>query len=152
MVRKNNTKAGETGTETLETAMKNGSEAFKAGFEQAVKGYDQFWDYGRETVEAYAKAANAAGKGVETIHNEVYAYSKQSVEDTISAAKALFGSRSVHEAFEVQTDFVKSAFESYVSEMTKLSEIMFATTKETLNPLQGRVQAWAEVVENARAA
>jgi hypothetical protein len=27
---------------------------------------------------------------------------------------------------------------------------MFATTKEAWNPLQGRVQAWAEVVENAR--
>jgi phasin family protein len=152
MVRKNSTKAGEGNAETLETAMKNGSEAFKAGFEKAVKGYDQFWGYGRDTAEAYVRAANAAGKGAETIQSEIYAYSKQSVEDSITAAKALFGSRSVHEAFEVQSDFVKSAFESYVSEMTKLSEIMFSTTKETLNPLQGRVQAWAEVVENARAA
>ena len=56
MVRKNSTKAGEKSTETLETAMTNGSEAFKMGFEKAVKGYDQFWDYGRETVEAYVKA------------------------------------------------------------------------------------------------
>src|SRR5438045_1374275 len=150
MVRKNTTKAGETSAEALDTAMKNGTEAFKAGFEKAVKGYDQFWDYGRDTVEAYAKAANVAGKGVETLHNEIYAYSKQSVEESISVAKAVFGSKSVHEAFEVQSDFVKSAFESYVSELTKLSEIMFATTKEALNPLQGRVQAWAEVVENTR--
>ena len=152
MVRKNSTKAGDTSTETLETAMRNGSEAFKAGFQKAVKGYDQFWDYGRDTIEAYVKAANAAGKGVETIQNEIYAYSRQSVEESISATKALFGSKSVHEAFEVQSDFVKSAFESYVSEMTKLHEIMFSTTKEALNPIQGRVQAWAEVVENSRAA
>jgi phasin family protein len=151
MVRKNSTKAGETGTESLDMAMRNGSEAFKSGFEKAVKGYDQFWDYGRDTVEAYVKAANVAGKGVETLHSEIYAYSKQSVEDSISAAKAIFGSKSVHEAFEVQTDFVKSAFESYVSEVTKLSEILFATTKEAWNPLQGRVQAWAEVVDNTRA-
>ena len=152
MVRKNSTKAGERSTETLDAAMKNGSEAFKANFEKAVKGYDQFWDYGRETVEAYVQAANAAGKGVETLHNEIYAYSKQSVEDSISAAKAIFGSKSVHEAFEMQSDFVKSALESYVSEFTKLSEIMFATTKEAWNPLQGRVQAWAEVVDTTRAA
>jgi phasin family protein len=151
MVRKNSTKAGETGAESLDMAMRNGSEAFKSGFEKAVKGYDQFWDYGRDTVEAYVKAANVAGKGVETLHNEIYAYSKQSVEDSISAAKAIFGSKSVHEAFEMQTDFVKSAFESYVSEVTKLSEILFATTKEAWNPLQGRVQAWAEVVDNTRA-
>ena len=152
MVNRNRAKAGERmeTTETLETAMKNGSEAFRTGFDKAVKGYDQFWDYGRDTVDAYVKAANAAGKGVETLQNEIYSYSKQSVEESISAAKALFGTKSAHQAFELQTVFVKSAFESYVGQMTKLSEIMFSTTKEALNPLQGRMQAWAEIVERAR--
>jgi hypothetical protein len=65
--------AGEkiNGTETIETAMKNGSEALKTGFEKAAKNYDHFLGYGRDTVEAYMKAANAAGKGAETLHNEV---------------------------------------------------------------------------------
>jgi phasin family protein len=103
-------------------------------------------------MEAYVKAANAAGKGVETIHGEIYAYSKQSLEDSVSAAKAVFGSKSVHEALELQTDFVKSAFEAYVSELTKISEIAFSTAKDAITPIQGRVQAWAEVVEDARAA
>src|ERR1700734_2953205 len=98
----NRTKAGDkiVGAEAIETAMKNGSEAFKTGFEKAVKGYDNFFGYSRETVEAYVKAANAAGKGVETLHNELYSYSKQSVEDSISATRALFASKSVHEALE----------------------------------------------------
>ncbi len=141
-----------TGSETIETAMKNGSEAFKTGFEKVVRSYDRFFGYGRETVEAYVKAANVAGKGVETLHNEIYTYSKQSVEDSISATKALLGSRSVHEALELQTDFVKSAFESYVGEVTKLSEIAFSTAKDAIGPIQGRVQAWVEVVESTRAA
>ena len=34
------------------------------------------------------KAANVAGKGAETLHNEIYAYSKQSIEDSIAATKA----------------------------------------------------------------
>lgn len=138
--------------ETVDAAMKNGSEAFKTGFDKMVKGYDRFFGYGRETVEAYVKAANAAGKGVETIHGEIYAYSKQSVEDSISAAKAVFGSKSIHEAFELQTDFVKSAFDAYVGEVTKLSEIAFSTAKDAMGPLQGRMQAWTETVESARAA
>jgi hypothetical protein len=32
--------------------MKNGAEAFKAGFEKAVKNYDQLAGYGKETAEA----------------------------------------------------------------------------------------------------
>jgi phasin family protein len=103
-------------------------------------------------MEAYVNAANVAGKGVETINGEIYAYSKQSFEDSVSAAKAMFGSKSVHEAFELQTDFVKSAFDAYVSEVTKLSEIALSTAKDAISPLQGRVQAWVDVVENTRAA
>jgi phasin family protein len=103
-------------------------------------------------MEAYVKAANAAGKGVETINSEIYAFSKQSFEESVSAAKALFGSKSAHEAFELQTDFVKSAFEAYVSEITKISEIAFSTAKDAISPIQGRVQAWAEIVEDVRAA
>lgn len=139
-------------TEGMEAAMKNGTEAIKAGFEKAVKNYDQFLGFGKDTVEAYMKAANAAGKGAETLHNEIYAFSKQSIEDSIAAGKALLGSKSAHEAFELQTDFAKTAFDAYVSELTKISELMVSTTKEAFEPLQGRVAAWVEVVQNSRAA
>jgi len=138
--------------ENIETAMKNGTEAFKTGFEKAVKNYDQLVGYGKETVEAYVKSANAAGKGAETLHNELYTYSKQSIEESIAATKALLGAKSVHEAFELQSDFAKTAFDAYVGQVTKLSEIFVATTKEALEPLQGRVQAWVEVVQDAGAA
>jgi phasin family protein len=140
------------GTETIEIAMKNGSEAFKNGFEKVAKNYDHFLSYGRDTVEAYMKAANAAGKGVETLQSEFYSFSKQHVEDTIAATKAVMGSKSIHEAFELQTDFAKSSFDAYVGQVTKLSEIMLSAAKETFEPLQGRVQAWVDVVESSRAA
>lgn len=139
-----------TAGDNFETAMKNGSQAFKSEFEKAVKGYDRVFDYGRDTLEAYVKAANAAGKGVETLNNEIYAYSRQSFADSVSAAKAVFGSKSVHEAFEHQSDFVKSSFESYVGEVTRLGEIAFAVAKEAFVPLQGRVQAWVDTMDSAR--
>ena len=138
--------------ENTVTAMKSGTEAFKAGFEKAVKNYDQIVGYGKETVGAYVKSANVAGKGAETLHNEFYSYSKQSIEDSIAAAKALLGTKSPNELFELQSDFAKTAFEAYVGEMTKLSEIFVSTAKEAFEPLQGRVQAWVDVVQSSRAA
>ena len=137
--------------EGIETVMKNGAEAVKNGFEKAVKNYDQFLGYGKETAEAVAKSATAAGKGAETLHGEIYAYSKQSIEDSIAAAKAVLSAKSVHEAFELQTDFAKTAFDTYVGQMTKIGEIMTAATKQTFEPFQGRVQAWVEAVQSARA-
>jgi phasin family protein len=129
-----------------------GTEAFKAGFEKAVAGYDSVVAFGKDTVEAYVKSATVAGKGAETINSEIASYTKGAIEDSIAASKAILGSKSVHEAFELQTGFAKSAFESYVSELTKFNDLFTATAKNSFAPLQGRVQAWVDVVQSARAA
>ena len=150
------TKTGEKITadaaQGIETAFATGTEALKAGFEKATKSYDQVLGYTKDTVDAYVQSATIAGKGVETFNNEVYAFSKQSIEDNVAAAKALFASKSVHEAFELQTSFAKTAFESYVGQITKLSEMFAATAKSSFEPLQGRVEALVDVVQSARAA
>jgi phasin family protein len=144
--------AAEKTTASAETAFLNGTEALKTGFEKAVKSYDTVLSYGKDTVEAYMKSATVAGKGFESINTELYAYSNDAIEESIAASKAILGSKSVHEAFELQTDYAKSAFESYVSELTKVSELVSNATKESFAPLQGRVQAWVEVVQASRAA
>ena len=144
--------AGERAANSAETALENGAAAMKSGLEKALKGYDAFLGYGKETAEAVMKSATVAGKGVESINNELYSFSKQSIEDSVAATKAVMGSKSVHEAFEFQTDFAKSAFEAYVAEMSKISELATTATKDTFAPFKGRVQAWLDVVQSTRAA
>ncbi len=143
--------SAEKATATAEMTFTKGAEAFKAGLEKAIAGYDSFVGYSKETAEAYAKSAAIAGKGIETINSELYSYSKGAVEDSIAAGKALLASKSVHEAIELQTGFAKTAFETYVEELTKFGELMTATAKNSLAPLQGRYQAWVELVQSARA-
>jgi phasin family protein len=143
--------AGEKATATAETALENGAAVLKTGLEKALKGYDAFVGYGKETADAVTKSATVAGKGAEAINSEIYSYSKQSVEDAVAATKAVMGSKSIHEAFEFQTDFAKSAFEAYVAEMSKLSELATATTKDIYAPFKGRVQAWLDTVQAVRA-
>ena len=140
------------GSDHIEAAVKNGAEAFKTNFDKAVKGYDKLLGLGKENLEAVVAAATVAGKGVETIHNETYAFSKQSIEDAVAATKAVLASKSAHEAFELQTDFAKSAFDQYVSQVTKMNEIFTATAKDAFSPLQTRYQAWVEAVQTGRAA
>jgi phasin family protein len=144
--------AGEKVSTAAESALENGAAALKTGLEKALKGYDAVVGYGKDTADAYTKSATVAGKGIESINSEIYSYSKQSIEEAVTATKAVLGSKSIHEAFEFQTDFAKSAFESYVSELTKISELATSATKETFAPFKGRVQAWLDVVQSARVA
>jgi phasin family protein len=144
--------AGDKATASAETALESGTIALKSGLEKAMKGYDAVLGYGKETAEAVMKSATVAGKGVETINGEIYSFSKSSIEDTVAATKAVLGSKSVHEAFEYQTDFAKSVFESYVAELSKISELATSATKDSFAPFKGRVQAWLDVVQTARVA
>ena len=144
--------AAEKTISAAETNFKVGAEALKTGFEKTVAAYDTVLSYGKDTAEAYLKSATIAGKGLETINTELYSYSKAAVEDGIAAGKAVLGSKSVHEAFELQSDYAKAAFESYVGELTKFGELFTATAKDAFAPLQNRYQAWVEIVQNARPA
>src|SRR5882757_5533227 len=76
------------GTEPIETALLTGAEAMKEGFEKAVKGYDQIVSFGKDNAEAVLKSANAAGKGIESINTEAFAYARKSAEESVAAAKA----------------------------------------------------------------
>lgn len=144
--------AGEKAATAAETALENGAAALKNGLDKALKGYDAILGYGKENAEALMKSATVAGKSIETINNEIYSFSKQSIEDSVAATKAVMGSKSMHEAFEFQTDFAKSAFESYVAELSKISELATNATKDTFAPFKGRMQAWLDVVQSTRAA
>jgi len=144
--------AGEKATASAESALESGTAALKTGLEKSLKSYDAILGYGKETAEAAMKSATVAGKGIETINSEIYSYSKQSIEDSVAATKAVMGSKSVHEAFEFQSDFAKSAFESYVAQLSKISELSTAVAKDSFAPFKGRVQAWLDVVQTTRAA
>ena len=143
--------AADKAAATAEATVAGGAEAIKAGFDKAIKNYDLVLGYGKDTAEAVMKSATVAGKGVETLTSEAYAYSRQSLADSITATKAVMSAKSLHEAFEYQSDYAKSAFESYVGELTRFGELFTATAKDSFAPLQGRAEAWLDIVQTARA-
>ena len=134
------------GAEPIETALHSGAEAMKNGFEKAAKGYEQLVTFGKDNAEAVLKSANAAGKGMETINSEVFAYARKSVEEGVAVTKAILASKSLDEAFLLQSEYSKTAFETYVDELAKFGDLTLALTRETAAPIQARMSAFAELV------
>jgi phasin family protein len=139
-------------SETLESMVSAGSDAMKQSFERAVQGYDQLAAFNKATVEALIQATNAATKGFETINSEALAFSRQTIEESVAVAKAAIGSKSIQELIELQSDFTKSTFDSYVGQMTKMGDMVASIAKEAAEPLNSRVAALVEMVQGARAA
>jgi phasin family protein len=137
-------------TEAVEQAMKNGNEAMKNGIETMTKAYERFTGFGKENVEAYMQSATAFAKAFERINGEVFAFSKQQVEDGVAAFKAVTGSKSLHEAWEVQSDFAKSALDAYVAHATKVNDLVMDAAKQASEPLNARFTAFAEAAKEVR--
>ena len=95
------------------------------------------------------KSANAAGKGVETINSEVFSYARKSIEESMAATKAIMAAKSVDEAIQLQSEFSKSAFETYVDELAKFGDMALAAAKGAAEPLQARVSAFVHLVKAA---
>jgi phasin family protein len=139
-------------SEALESMVSAGSDAVRQSFDRAVAGYDQLAAFNKATVEAIIQSANATAKGFEAINSEALAYSRQTIEESVAAAKAAIGSKSIQELIELQSDFAKSAIDSYVGQVTKMGDMVASIAKEAAEPLNSRVAALVEMVQGSRVA
>jgi hypothetical protein len=67
-------------------------------------------------------------------------YTKKSFEDTKSFVEKLSGVRSFDKAVEAQTEFAKSAFETFVTESQKIGALYGDLAKQAYKPFGGFVK------------
>jgi hypothetical protein len=104
-----------------------------------VKNFEDMQKVGQENTEAATKAFGVISNHVQTIANEVADYSKKSFEESTKFVEQLLGTKSVEKAIELQQGYVKSAYEGFVSQATKIGGLYTDLAKETYKPLQGYV-------------
>jgi phasin family protein len=102
-----------------------------------LKNFDEFQKFGSDGMDVVLKQFGVVSKGVQAIASEVADYSKQSFETTAAAAEKLFGAKSLETAIEVQSDFLKTAYEGFVARSGKFGELYADLAKETYKPLEG---------------
>jgi len=76
-------------------------------------------------------------KNTQAIASELADYSKKYFEDSAAAMEKLMGAKSVEKAMEVQSEYIKSAYEDFVAQSTKIGELYAGLAKEAYKPLEG---------------
>ena len=102
-----------------------------------LKNFEDFQKFGKENVDTYVKQFGTVSKGWQAIATEFADYSKKSFEDGSAALEKLFGAKTLEKAIEVQAEYVKTAYEGFVAEATKMGELYTDLAKETYKPLEG---------------
>ena len=108
------------------------------------KNVDDFQKFSKEQFEAVTSVGSAWSKGVQQIAAEATDYSKKSFEASSGMMEKLMGVKSVEKAVEIQTEFAKQSYESFVAQTTKFGELFTNLAKDTFKPVEeifAKVQA-----------
>jgi len=124
--------------------------AFKDGVEKTLAALNEANAASKKNLEAVVASVTAATKGAEALGAQAMAFSKAGFESQVAAAKSLSSAKSVQEVVELQTAFAKTALETYMAEMGKMSEVVSASVKDSMKPLNERVTAMVERMQAAR--
>ena len=142
--------AAETVKATVDQYTAAGATAFKDAVEKSLSALTDVNGYSKKNLEAVIASVTAATKGAETLGAQAMSFSKSSIESQVAAAKSLAGAKSIQEVVELQTAYAKSALETYMAEVGKMSETVAASVKDSLKPLNERVTAVVEKMQAAR--
>ena len=101
-----------------------------------LKNFEDFQKLGKENIDTYMKQFGTVSKGWQAIATEVADYSKKSFEHGSATLESLLGAKSLEKAIEIQSDYVKTAYEGFVAEASKMGELYTDLAKETYKPFE----------------
>ena len=82
---------------------------------------------------------NTVSIDFQTIATAYSDYSKKSFEQTRAFVEKLSGARSIDKVIEIQTEFAKQAYETFVTESQKIRELYRGLAKQNLRPFEGLI-------------
>ena len=95
--------------------------------------------YGKEQFEQAVSCATGLQSGVNAIASAYGDYGKKSYEDGKSFAEKLSGVKSLEKALEAQSEYAKSAYETFVADSQKIAGLYGDLAKQAFKPLEGVV-------------
>ena len=100
-----------------------------------LKNFDELQKLNKDNMDAAMKSFGALSKGVQAIAVEVADYSKKSFEEGSAAAEKMFGAKTLDKAIEIQSDYAKQAYEGFVAQASKFSELYAKVASDAMKPV-----------------
>ncbi|HET9510710.1 MAG TPA: phasin family protein [Sphingomonas sp.] len=125
------------------------SDRAKAMFSKSQSAVADMGEFGKGNVEAMVESGKIAAKGLETLGQDAADYTRRSFETMTSAFKTLASVKSPTEFFQLQSEYVRSAFDQAVAQSSKTTEAMIKLTSDAAQPLSNRFAVAVEKVKTA---
>jgi hypothetical protein len=93
----------------------------------------------KKQIDAAVASENLPSIDFQTIATAYGDYTKKSFAETKAYVEKLSGVRSLDKVVEIQTEFAKQAYETFVAESQKIRELYSGLAKQNLRPFEGFV-------------
>ena len=147
------------GKETVDAAVKVGTDAFAKGYENAVaatreqvdaavkagadafQGYEDVVSFAKDNVDAVMESSTILAKGVQEFNKVWFNLAQASVDQNVAATKALLGCKTAKELAQVHSGLVARNYDALVLDGRKLSDMSVKLAEEVAKPVNARVNA-----------
>lgn len=93
----------------------------------------------KEAMDTALKGYSEVAKGFQAIAAEASEYSKKSFQDAVSHMETLAGAKSFETVFELQSSYMKSSYEGFVAQATKMNEMYADLAKTAYKPYEAPI-------------
>ncbi len=97
--------------------------------------FEDFQGFTKQQMEALTAASTTWTKGLQEIAAESTDYSKKAFAASSAVFEKLLGARSVEAAVQIQSEFAKQAYEGFVAQASKFSELYAKVASDALKPV-----------------
>ena len=105
-------------------------------FEPIQKATEDFQKVSKDNFEATVRSYAELNKGLQAVAARVTDYSKGAFADASRAFEQLVGAKSLEHAIEIQSQFAKKAYDTYMAEMSKIGEMYVGLAKDAYKPVE----------------
>jgi hypothetical protein len=107
--------------------------------EPLQKASEDFQKVGKDNYEAVVRSYSEVNKGLQAVGARVTDYSKRALEDATRAFQQLLGAKSFEQAIEIQSQYAKKAYDTWIAEASKLGEMYAAVARDAYKPVEKAV-------------
>jgi phasin family protein len=114
--------------------------------EPIQKASEDFQKISKDNFDATVRSYSEWNKGFQAIAAKMTDYSKQAFEDATRAFEQLASAKSLESVFEIQSQYAKKAYDTWVAEASKLGEMYAAVARDAYKPVEQAVAKTAPKV------
>lgn len=151
---KGTTAMTETVTKIANEAVERGQALFgdfnaraKAALEKSTKLVEELNEFNKGNLEAVVESTKVAAKGAEALGQQAADTARKNYEKATAAMKSFASVKSPTELFQLQSEYARSAFDSFVAESSKNTEAFLKLAGDVFQPLSNRIAVAAEKIK-----